>query len=319
MNTVNGIRSVEIEMADPNRAAQFFATIWGLSEVVRENGSIYLRGTSAAHHIVAIHPSYGPPRVRRVVFQAAKNEIVDSIYKRASAANVPAERPANLLRVDGGYGFGFCDPAGRAFAVVSGAWDHPDEGFQADKPYGIAHVNLNDIDADKTVKFFTDVVGMQLIDRAGKQAFLHADCPDHSSLVVCQSPLTTLNHLSFTMSDLESVMRGAGRMQDHGYPIEWGVGRHGCANNVFAYFAGPEEIPIEYTAEVLQIDSSYVYHGPEYWAWPPGRLDQWGVTRPHTARWRRIQDLFEFVQGGHRLNPEEEGDVAVARAKIGLR
>src|SRR5262245_48341465 len=61
-------------------------------------------------------------------------------------------------------------------------------------------------------------------------------------------------------------MPGAGRMRDHGYPIEWGVGRHGPGNNVFAYFAGPEEFPIELTGELLQIDDTYVPHGPDYCA-----------------------------------------------------
>ena len=53
------------------------------------------------------------------------------------------------------------------------------------------------------------------------------------------------------MPDLESVMRGAGRVKDAGHPIEWGVGRHGPGNNVFAYFAGPEEFPIEITGDVI--------------------------------------------------------------------
>ena len=46
-------------------------------------------------------------------------------------------------------------------------------------------------------------------------------------------------------------MRGMGRMKDNGYPIEWGPARHGPGDNVFAYFCGPDELPIEYTAEVL--------------------------------------------------------------------
>jgi catechol 2,3-dioxygenase len=95
-------------------------------------------------------------------------------------------------------------------------------------------------------------------------------------------------------------MRGAGRMRDAGYPIEWGVGRHGPGNNVFAYFAGPEEIPLEYTSEVLQIDDSYVPRGPEHWKFAPGRSDQWGITNPPTARLARIQQLFRFTQDGLR-------------------
>ena len=91
------------------------------------------------------------------------------------------------------------------------------------------------------------------------------------------------------------VEAGIGRMRDAGFPVEWGPGRHGAGDNVFCYFAGPEEFPIEYTGEVLQVDDSYQFHGPEYWKWPPGRLDQWGITPPHTARWKRIQDMYLFA------------------------
>lgn len=98
------------------------------------------------------------------------------------------------------------------------------------------------------------------------------------------------------MPDLESVMRGTGRMHDAGYPVEWGVGRHGPGDNVFAYFCGVEEFPLEYTSEVLQIDGSYEFHGPDFWKWPAGRLDQWGVTPPHTTRWKRVQTLYEFAR-----------------------
>jgi hypothetical protein len=54
--------------------------------------------------------------------------------------------------------------------------------------------------------------------------------------------------------------------------------------------AANKEFPLEYTGEIQQIDDSYVPRGPEHWRWPLGRLDQWGVTPPHTARWKRIQD-----------------------------
>ena len=51
-------------------------------------------------------------------------------------------------------------------------------------------------------------------------------------------------------------------MIDAGFPIAWGVGRHGPGDNVFAYFIDPVGIVIEYTAEVLQVDDSYVVRGP---------------------------------------------------------
>jgi catechol 2,3-dioxygenase len=103
------------------------------------------------------------------------------------------------------------------------------------------------------------------------------------------------------MMDIDSVMRGAGRLNDHGYPIEWGPGRHGAGSNIFCYFAGPEELPIEYTTDIEQVDDSYTFHGPDYWKWPPNRTDRWGVTPPRSPRLKRIQELYHFTED-HRID-----------------
>jgi catechol-2,3-dioxygenase len=297
--TVRGVRAVELSLADPDRAADFYAQTWNLIPVSRENGSYYLRGSCAYHHILAIHPSAGKPLVKRVIYDCVDREMVGRLHTSITAAGVATETPHELSTPGGGYGFGFQDPTGRAQAIVTGVDDHADDERAPDCPYKIAHVNFNDREGARLRDFFVQAMGFRLVDHAGQQFFLNADSPDHSSVVVCQSTRDTLNHLSFEMRDLDAVMRGAGRMQDAGYPIEWGIGRHGAAENVFAYFAGPEEMPLEYTSDVLQIDETYPFNGPEHWKWPPGRLDQWGVTPPHTRRWKRIQDIFSFGTDFH--------------------
>jgi hypothetical protein len=49
---------------------------------------------------------------------------------------------------------------------------------------------------------------------------------------------------------------------------------------VFAYFIDPIGFVVEYTAEVLRVDDSYVARGPAHWKWPAGRTDQWGIAPP---------------------------------------
>ena len=61
--------------------------------------------------------------------------------------------------------------------------------------------------------------------------------------------------------------------------IEWGPGRHGPGNNVFCYFLGPEDMPIELTAEMQQIDGSHRAKTPEQWKWPPGPARSLGHQR----------------------------------------
>ena len=80
--------------------------------------------------------------------------------------------------------------------------------------------------------------------------------------------------------DCESVMLGGGRMRGAGYPLALGVGRHGPGDNIFAYFVGPNDIVVEYTAEVQQVDDTYKTGMPEDWKWPPGRIGQWGLFMP---------------------------------------
>jgi catechol 2,3-dioxygenase len=299
MAAVKGIRRVEMEVADVERAAAFYTRVWHLTEVERLDGSVYLRGTGRFHYILALHSARGPVSFRRMVFDGGDRKMVDAIHAQVSALMGKLTAPRELSWPGGGYGFGFKDAEGRNVAVVCDVADHEDGADIVDRPRKIAHVNVNSADHKACTAFYSEALGFRLVDETVQLLFMHCDNADHNSLVISKESRNTVNHVAFEMSDLDSVMRGAGRMKDNGYPIEWGIGRHGAGNNVFAYFAGPEEFPIELTGDVMQIGPDYPYHGPEHWKWPPGRADQWGITAPHTARWKRIQDMFLFSADGH--------------------
>ena len=53
---------------------------------------------------------------------------------------------------------------------------------------------------------------------------------------------------------------------------------------------------IEYTADVLQVDDSYRTGGPSDWTWPPGRFDQWGVSKPPSERIKQAQKKIRFTE-----------------------
>jgi catechol 2,3-dioxygenase len=241
---------------------------------------------------LVLHPS-NETCIRRIVFDVRDVAAVNELYETLGSKYV-LKVPEKLARPGAGFGFAAWDDAGRQYLFVTGVEDSGTQADTKDKPRKIVHINLNATDLEGTVGFFKEKLGFSVIDQSGPLWFLHCDNSDHASIVVCKASQDTLNHIAFELPDLESVMRGAGRMRDAGYPIEWGVGRHGAGNNVFAYFAGPEEIPLEYTAEVTQVTDDYVAHGPDYWKFPPGRMDQWGITGPHSSRWRRIQNMHPF-------------------------
>ncbi len=297
---VQGVRSIEIVATNFEEAGRFYETVWGLRPVASGDGMRLYRGTAAYHHIVGLHRG-AQPALLRIVFDVPDPHAVNALHHAVVAAGYPVSAPAALVADGGGYGFGCQDPDGRNLAFVCDCNDHPDGASEPDRPRRIAHVNLNARDFDGSLCFFTQVLGFRIIDENAPLWFLNCNSSEHSSIVLAKTGLPTLNHVAFEMPDVDSVMRGMGRMKDNGYPIEWGPGRHGPGNNVFAYFCGPDEIPLEYTAEVLQIDASYVPHGSDYWKFPPGRSDQWGITQPRSARYYRVQRLFHFTTDGYRL------------------
>jgi catechol 2,3-dioxygenase-like lactoylglutathione lyase family enzyme len=297
---VRGVRSVELVASNHDEAARFYENVWGLTPVERCTDVRYFRGTGRYHHILALHHG-AQPGVICVVFDVAGRQAVDALHAKIAVAGGKPGKPAELSSAGGGYGFGCKDPEGRNLAFVCDCADHAEAPPDADRPRKVTHVNLNVADFDASVSFFTDVLGFRVIDDNAPLWFLHCANTDHHSVVFARTGLSTLNHIAFEMADADSVMRGIGRMKDNGYPLEWGPGRHGAGNNVFGYFCGPDEVPLEYTAEVLQIDGSYQPRSSEYWKFPPNRSDQWGVTQPRSARYYRVQRLFGFTEDGDRL------------------
>jgi catechol 2,3-dioxygenase len=299
---VTGLRSVALAVIDLDEAIRFYTEVWNLDLVERTADSAYFRGTGARHHILTL--CRAPQRaIVNIVLEAAGRGEVEQLHAAVRAAGVGAVEALGTWRAPGGgYGFGFKDPEGRNFSILTGVADHtgPCED-RPDRPRKVAHVNLNAADGVGTCRFLIDTLGFRLSDETVMARFVRCD-RSHNNLVIGTKGPTTLNHVAFEMPDLDSVMRGAGRMRDNGHPIEWGVGRHGPGNNIFAYFLGPEEVPIEYTAETIEVGDDHVPNGPDYWKWPPGRTDRWGVTEPLSKRFQRVQRLFRFTEDGYRTH-----------------
>ena len=124
-----------------------------------------------------------------------------------------------------------------------------------DRPLKITHVVLNTPRQEDAAAFWVKALGFEVSDRS-LLTFIRCNA-DHHSLAFHPGESATLHHIAFEMDGIDSVMRGAGRMRDAGHPIEWGPGRHGPGNNVFAYFVGPDDFVIEYTAEIEQVDDGH--------------------------------------------------------------
>lgn len=293
---IEAVRSVALNVPDLAKAEAFYTEVWRLSVAHRGEQAIYLRGTGSDHHLLALHAGGPVPQIRQVTLRARSREALSAVAEAVPRAGGDLLSPIGPLHHDpaGGTGLTLRDPHGRVLQVVHGDARGQDAGPQRDQPARLTHVVLNSHAVDDTQRFLIEALGFTLADRTVAIAFMNCN-HDHHTLAVGVADNDALNHIAFLMPDADSVMRGGGRMKDAGHPIEWGPGRHGPGNNLFNYFIDPFGIVIEYTAEVEQVDESYVPRGPAQWKWPPGRVDQWGISPPPGPTLKEAQRRVLFA------------------------
>ena len=292
---ISALRSVAFDVPDLAAAEAFYTGTWRLDVAGRAPGAIWLRGSGADHHLLALHERAGTPRLRQVTLRARTAEALESIAQSALSVGGVVERRGATPDPAGGKSLVIRDGDGRRFEIVHGDVRRtPDEPAPADQPVRLAHAVLNSHDVAATQAFVERSLGFVLADRTRIMAFMNCD-RDHHTIAIGDADNDALNHVAFLMPALDAVMRGGGRMKDAGHQIEWGPGRHGPGDNAFNYFIDPFGIVIEYTADVEQIDDSYRPRGPAEWTWPPGRVDQWGISAPPSARLRQAQRAVFFA------------------------
>jgi catechol 2,3-dioxygenase-like lactoylglutathione lyase family enzyme len=296
---ISGLRSVAINVPDLVAAEKFYTDVWRLNVVARRD-AIYLGGSGSDAYLLSLHQGAAMPELRKVTLRA-RNEV--SLHVIAAAAERSGGKVLKKLAANrelgGGQSITIADLDGRIFEVVYGdafepKGEAPKIEISKDTPIRLAHAVLNAHDATAAQAFLEAVFGFQLIDKTGIMAFMNCNS-DHHSLAFGITDNDALNHIAFVMPDVDAVMRGGGRMKDAGHAIEWGPGRHGPGNNTFNYFIDPFGVVIEYTADVEQVDDTYKVGMPTDWKWPVGRVDQWGISTPPSAKLKEAQKLVKFI------------------------
>jgi len=295
---IQALRSIALDVPDLGVAENFYTSVWNLEVAARQQDALYLRGSGSDHHLLALHRGGAVPRVRHVTFRARSEDSLQAVAGAAVQAGGTVARPIGPSSDPaGGWSVAVRDGDGRVFEVVFDDAVEREARDRGDRPVRLAHVVLNSHDIASTQRFVEQALRFSLADRTRVMAFMNCN-RDHHSLAIAEADNDALNHIAFLMPDVDSVMRGGGRMKDAGFAIEWGPGRHGPGDNAFNYFVDPFGVVIEYTAEVEQIDDSYPVGGPEDWKWPAGRVDQWGISAPPSARLKEAQRKVLFAPSG---------------------
>jgi len=283
------LRSVELGLPRAADAAEFLTSVWGLAAAETPSATHYLRGSSSLPYLVALEESPAP-FVRSTTFTCSNDEL-----QTIEAAVAARSRPATqTVSSDPGEGRGLIVelPEGELFRFLTdgreaAARDHPD------LPLQLTHVVFNSRDAEATARAAEDLFGFRVSDRTKGMVFVR--CNDsHHSVAFTRAGFSSLNHIAFEMRDIDAVMRGIGRLRDHGLSPAWGPGRHGPGANVFAYFIAPFGAVVEFSTAVDKVPHDHRAGSPQDWTWPPGRIDRWGVSDKDVARLDAAERAFRF-------------------------
>jgi 2,3-dihydroxy-p-cumate/2,3-dihydroxybenzoate 3,4-dioxygenase len=285
------LRSVELEVTKAAEAQKFLTEVWGLADAGRRGNMIYLRATADQPYVVALTEA-ASSALGSVTFSGTEDE-VKKLHSRAQAAGARCGETTQFDEPGAGLGFIMEGREGQIYRFLTEKERTAALATERDRPLQLTHVVLNVKDREAATRYAQDVFGFKLSDRTRAMSFLRCDSTHHSVAYV-DSDVSSLNHLAFEMPTLDGVMRGIGRLKDHGIEAVWGPGRHGPGNNVFGYFIAPFGACIEYTSEVQRVDDSYKTGNPEDWTWPPGRGDQWGVSGPDRERMHQAERAFRF-------------------------
>jgi catechol 2,3-dioxygenase-like lactoylglutathione lyase family enzyme len=158
----------------------------------------------------------------------------------------------------------------------------------------IGHVVLNVTDLEAALRFYTEVLGLEVSDRypdsmvPGGMIFLRCN-PDHHGVALVggakKLDVSSLNHFAFEVGSLDEVFRARAWLAKHGIPLVFeGRRRAGC--QIAVEFRDPDGNNLEI-----------------YW-----NIDQVGTNaaaRP-ASEWRQARSLEDAVANpvaGQRLPP----------------
>jgi catechol 2,3-dioxygenase len=159
------------------------------------------------------------------------------------------------------------------------------------RPRRLGHVVLNVRDLAASVRFYTDIVGLEVSDYIeDRMAFLRCG-HDHHDLALAQIDADAgtsaetyrpgrpgLEHFSYELGSLAEIEEAARFLQSRGVEIVRGIGKHGPGENLFLVFKDPDGNYVEYYADMVQVTADNPYT-PRVWKNDLDAFDQWHFER----------------------------------------
>lgn len=140
------------------------------------------------------------------------------------------------------------------------------------KPRKLGHLVLMVRDIHRSLKFYTEVMGLTVSDWIDEQMVFLRSGADHHDLALSQLPADSpdlndlprysrpgLEHFSYLVDDLAEMERAVDVLRAHDVEIVRGIGKHGPGENLFLVFKDPDGNNVELYCEMRQVTPEQPY------------------------------------------------------------
>jgi catechol 2,3-dioxygenase len=281
---ITKLAHVELAVEDVEQAIDFHSGAFGLTEVGRDNGTVYLGGGGGGPYVLAL--TGGGTGVRHFAAQVDDEGDLATYSERLSGMGVDVAE-----HTDGEPGqskaIRFTAPSGHVIELVAG--DEPVEELGgAVAPHGLDHITLRTMDVRGLADFLCQALDCKVSDAAvapvpgGWAAAWTRFGSYHHDIAVMGSPppqaSDTLDHLAWTMGDMDHLKRSADALSELDIPLETGIGRHRLGQNLFGYFWSPGGNRYELSGEMPRVDNDE----PGLWDDFARAFSAWGQLPPES-------------------------------------
>lgn len=139
----------------------------------------------------------------------------------------------------------------------------------------ISHVVLKTADLERSVKFYTEVMGMRVSDSypetmmPGRMVFLRCANGDHHGVALVggkEGPAdnSELHHFAFEVDTVDEVFRARNHLRTHGVPIHF-EGRRRAGQQIAIEFSDPDNHQIEICWCIDRIGPHEKSRAPDEW------------------------------------------------------